>query len=119
MSSPATCPTCESPLGSDGYGAVCADDAQQARREHGAWREYVEKYRERIGAIAEVAQRVCAHEELELLGAELLGWEETRIAGFHEITVQELRKRREAVHEKIRAAMGEQKIAEMTRRRRG
>ena len=113
-----TCPVCESPLSSNGYCAVCADDADQARREHGAWREYVEKYRERIGAIAEVAQQVCEREELELLGAELLGWEETRIAGFHEISVQELGKRREAIHEKIRTKMGQDKIAEVTRRRR-
>lgn len=83
-----TCQVCAEPLGSGGYCWSCDDDARRERQEHGAWRTYLREYREKIALIAETAERVCDHRELELIGADLMEWPEQRTADHLGLSVE-------------------------------
>lgn len=83
-----------------------------------AWQDYVAQFRERMGAIATAAQEVCTREELELLGADLLEWPEERIADHLGLSAEALRARRVEIHEKIREAIGSERVEKLSRRRR-
>jgi hypothetical protein len=61
---------------------------------------------------------VCDEEELELIGADLLEWSASRTASHLGVSERDLEARREAVHEKIRAAIGAERIRDLSKRRR-
>jgi hypothetical protein len=108
------CPICRTPL----EGAFCPRcDLDIRSGTFRLWLQYVDKFRNRLSAIATAAQEVCEESELELLGATLLEWSDERIAGYFEITQKEVKARREAIYEKIRTGMGDERIAELSRRR--
>jgi hypothetical protein len=118
MSTTQTCSVCETPLEADGTCRECWMDADEARRYRGAWYAYVEKASKQLSAIAETAQHVCDEAELEVIGADLLGWSEERTASFLGLTPAELKARRNGAHDKIRAGIPPGRVAELTRRRR-
>jgi hypothetical protein len=117
VTKPATCPICGEPLTRD-FCWACDEDARQQRRERGAWHAYINEYKEKMGAIAEAAQRVCDERELELIGGDLLEWPEQRLADHLGLSPAELRTMREQTHEKIRDAIGQETVTVMAQRRR-
>ncbi|MGH2798721.1 MAG: hypothetical protein ACRDM0_13850 [Thermoleophilaceae bacterium] len=108
------CSVCDTPL-DDAYCPRC--DVDTRSYEFRAWREYVARYRKRMTAIATAAEEVWTREELELLGADLLQWPEDRTAYHLGVSVKELRARRDEIHERIRAAIGPERIAMLSCRR--
>jgi hypothetical protein len=97
---------------------MCADDALQQRRERGAWHAFLFEYREKLDVIAKAATRVCDGRELDLVGGDLLGWSEPRLADHLGLSITELRTFREQTHEKIRAAIGRATLSDLSQRRR-
>lgn len=70
-----------------------------------------------LGAIAEVAPRVCTARELELLT--LAAWSEDRIAEHFGVDVPTVQEWQESAHEKIREAIeADDRLAASARRRR-
>lgn len=55
-----------------------------------------------MSAIAAAAEQVCDQLELELFGAQLLGWDDGRTATFLDLTVADVVAPREAAYEKLR-----------------
>jgi hypothetical protein len=110
------CPVCTTELQRGVFCPRCELDVRS--RLFREWRARVACFRDQYHEIADTANRVCDQRELQVLVYDIDRRSDAFIADRVGLSVPGLKAFREQIHAKIREAIGKQRIAELSERRR-